>query len=430
MLGDAAVHGITRTQKWARAPLAVQGGQRAAEGLAAGAEPFPDLCRKILLFAGSDAAVLACFKPMLAVLRECARELVVVARASGRLRELEALGVRTIDLNDYRPSGGTLDQAGSVWRLARIIEAEDPDVVHLAGSRPIVLGGLALKLRAARHVVIHVTGRGPLGAVSGRLSRMARGAALRLVASMLRQPSCSLLVENPRDLVRLRSEGVDAGARFAVLGGMGVDPHAFTALPPPANEVPAAAFVGRMTSGNGVDLLMQACDRVAGRGLPLKLELCGGMSAADGDALDKQVLGAWCARGGGQWHRQVPDAREVWRRIDICVLPARHGGGMPTALLEAAACARPLLVTDVPGAGDFVRNGIEGLVVPADDAAALADGLQLLARDPELRERLGEAARLRLLQGYTHVHLRETLRGAYQSLLGSQMALRPAGPRL
>jgi len=95
---------------------------------------------------------------------------------------------------------------------------------------------------------------------------------------------------------------------------------------------------------------------------------------------------------------------------------------MPRALLEAAACARPLLVTDVPGARDFVRNGVEGLIVPPGDPAALADALRHLARDPDLRERMGEAARLRLLHGYTDTHLREALRAAYRSLLGRKGA--------
>ena len=93
---------------------------------------------------------------------------------------------------------------------------------------------------------------------------------------------------------------------------------------------------------------------------------------------------------------------------------------MPRALLEAAACARPLLVTDVSGPRDFVRDGVEGLVVPPGDPAALADALQHLARDADLRERMGEAARLRLLHGYTHTHLREAVRAAYQSLLGKK----------
>jgi glycosyltransferase involved in cell wall biosynthesis len=115
--------------------------------------------------------------------------------------------------------------------------------------------------------------------------------------------------------------------------------------------------------------------------------------------------------------------REVWRRADIFVLPARGGEGLPRALLEAAACARPLVVTNVPGCRHFVRDGVEGFVVPPDDPVALADALQGLARDADLRKRMGEAARLRLLHGFTEAHVKQSLLAAYQSLLGTNRGL-------
>ena len=331
----------TRAQTWAQAPVTGKNQQDSADRSTAVGEAFPDLCRKILLFVASDAAVVSRFRPMIEVLKECAREVVVVTASSGRLGEIEALGVRTIDFNDSPSSDNAADKAVAVWKLARIVEAESPDVVHLVGMRPIVLGALAYRLNAAGHAMVHVTGPGPFGIAEGRLSRIMRRAALRLVGSMLRDPSCYLLVENPSDLALLRAEGVEPGPRFAILGGAGVDPQAFPALTPPANATPAAAFVGRMTRLNGVDVLVQACDRVAGRGLPLTLELYGESESDGADAIDASMLQAWCARGGGHWHGRAADVREVWRRAAICVLPARHGGGMPRALLEAAACGTP-----------------------------------------------------------------------------------------
>ena len=96
---------------------------------------------------------------------------------------------------------------------------------------------------------------------------------VRLAASMLRNPASYLLVETPSDLAQLRADGVDPGPRFAILGGAGIDPQEFAALPPAGNATPVVAFVGSMTKGNGVDVLMQACDRVAGRGTALAVEL-------------------------------------------------------------------------------------------------------------------------------------------------------------
>ena len=393
--------------------------QPAAEGPRAGADPFTELCRKVVLCITEDWFTLSHFKPLIAVLREVAHAVVVITNSSGRLGEIEALGVRVVDFDFHRSSSNPGRQAASAWALARIMEAENPDVVHLVAMKPVVLGGLALKLIPARHVVVHMTGLGLLGFADGRLLRLYRAGALRLMASVLKKPSSYLLVENPDDLALLRANGVEPGPRFAILGGAGVDPEAFPAMPPPLNAVPVAAYVGRMIRPKGVDVLMQACDRLTRRGVSLRLELYGDTDRQNPEAISGETLAAWCAKHNARWLGHVADIGAVWRRADIFVLPARNREGMPRALLEAAASARPLVVTDVPGCRHFVRDGVEGLVVPPENAETLAAALERLARDPELRRRMGEAARLRLLHGFTEAHVKQSLRASYASLLAN-----------
>jgi glycosyltransferase involved in cell wall biosynthesis len=77
------------------------------------------------------------------------------------------------------------------------------------------------------------------------------------------------------------------------------------------------------------------------------------------------------------------------------------------------------VVTNGPGGRHFVRDGVVGFVVPPEDADALARALERLARDPDLRRRMGEAARLRLLHGFTEDHVKQSLRAAYASMLSS-----------
>ena len=152
-----------------------------------GTEPFSELCRKVVLCITEDWFVLSHFRPLISVLREIAHAVVVVTRSSGRLAEIEALGARVIDFDFHRASTNPLLEAQSAWALARILEAEDADVVHLIAMKPVVLGGVALKLVPKTHVVMHMTGLGLLGFGTGRLLRLYRSAALRLMASTLRK---------------------------------------------------------------------------------------------------------------------------------------------------------------------------------------------------------------------------------------------------
>src|SRR5215831_6045764 len=260
--------------------------QTTAEAVQLGSEPFSELCRKVVLCITEDWFALSHFRPLIAVLREVARSVVVVTHSSGRLGEIEALGARVIDFDFRRASSHPLREAQSAWALARVLEAEDPDVVHL----------VAMKLVPAAHVVVHMTGLGLLAFGRGLLLRLYRTAALRLMASMLRKPSSFLLVENPDDLALLRTGGVDPGPRCAILGGAGVDSEAFPPLPQPRNEVAIAAFVGRMIRPKGIDVLVAALDRLRRRRVPMRLELYGDTDADNPEAVAAEELMSWCAK--------------------------------------------------------------------------------------------------------------------------------------
>src|SRR5215467_750924 len=108
--------------------------QATAEDVGLGAEPFSELCRKVVLCITEDWFALSHFRPLIEVLREVARSVVVVTRSSGRLGEIEALGARVIDFDFRRASSHPLREAQSAWALARVLEAEDPDVVHLVAN--------------------------------------------------------------------------------------------------------------------------------------------------------------------------------------------------------------------------------------------------------------------------------------------------------
>jgi glycosyltransferase involved in cell wall biosynthesis len=130
-------------------------------------------------------------------------------------------------------------------------------------------------------------------------------------------------------------------------------------------------------------------------------------------------LARWSLHPGIRCTGWPADTREIWRRAEICVWTGSARQGLPRALIEAAACGRALIVSDAAGGRVFVRDEVEGLIVPLGDASALGAALERLARDPSLRQRMGTAARLRVLQGFTEAHVKEVLRGAYLTVLGN-----------
>jgi hypothetical protein len=405
--------------------------------------PADALVGKVVVLAGDDRETTAHCRVLLEVLRGSqkpdqkpdqkaglARELVLAigpdAGINGLDAALDAPDVGLVDIDGGAPWSNPLAKSAEAWKVARMIEAERPDVLHAVGLKPAALAALALQLVPAPAVLVHLPDLGALEPrADGQASGMAwpyRKVAARLLAALLRKPGTFLLVGCNDDLGILREQGIDPGPRFAVMGGSGIDPEVYPMLPPAPGEMPVAACVVGAGDAAAVQALLQAFERLWARGLRLQLELHGGLEG--GSSLSPEWTAEWArwslhpgVRCTSVW---PADTREVWRRAEICVWPSPARQGLPRPLLEAAACGRALLAVDSPGATRaFVRHEVEGLVFASGDAAALGAALERLARDASLRQRLGAAARLRVLQGFTEAHVQETLRGAYLSLARS-----------
>ena len=389
-------------------------GQRASTGPDLGFPPLAKLARKIVFLADADVFSFSDCRAPFAVAGAIAREIVAVTGSPARVAELGLKALRTIDFDCSATLRNPAIDGLTAWRLARILEAENADAIHALGVKSAVLGALALKLVNEHRVMVHLPDLGWLE--PNLLPSLYLPSPPKLLSSLLGKPSSFLLVESPQDLNFLRTLGVNAGPRSVVLGGAGIDPDVYPVLPPSHSDMPIATFIGRTAKSSGLDILMRAFDRVWSRGVHLQLELLWRPPLSDGDAFASDEITQWRLHPGVRNADGNKDVREIWRHAEICVLPAMTRQGLPYALLEAAACGRALVVTECAGGGSFVRHEIEGLVVPRGDIAALADAMARLARDTQLRTRLGEAARLRVLHGFTRNHVEGAMRAAYASL--------------
>jgi len=99
------------------------------------------------------------------------------------------------------------------------------------------------------------------------------------------------------------------------------------------------------------------------------------------------------------------------------VLPSRREG-LPLSLLEAAACGRPIVATDVPGCRAIAREGINALLVPRDDAPALAAAIARFAADPDMRARFGAASRQMVEREFSAARIGREIVALYDRLLG------------
>lgn len=379
--------------------------------LAGSARPWT----KILVVITEDWFALSHFVPLLAELKVLADRVVVAARPSGRLEEIGALGVEVRPFDMQRGSL-SLSRIRRVREdLARLIEAERPDAIHAIAVQPMVMASLALARSGYRPaaVILHLTGRGYLAYARSPLAHLLRAFAHAALRRCVRRCNAWVVGENADDVAEMIVARVANPKRTAIVPGAGVDPARYPRLPEPGNAVPRIAYVGRMLRSKGVHVLVEAHRLLRKRGVAAELALFGDADLGNREAIPRQELARWNAQPGVTWYGRIADVVAVWRHSDIAVVPSLGGDGMPRAMLEAAACGRPLVVSDVPGCRQFVRPGMEGLVVPPGDAHALAGALAVMASDARVRLQAGAAARRRLVTEYTEAAVRARTSALY-----------------
>ncbi len=126
--------------------------------------------------------------------------------------------------------------------------------------------------------------------------------------------------------------------------------------------------------------------------MAVRVLIAGDADPANPTSIPPEEIETWRAQPGLEFLGHVADIRQVWAQAHIAVLPSRREG-LPKSLLEAAACGRPIVATDVPGCREIARPGVNALLVPRDDAPTLAAAIERLASDPDLRARFGSAGR-------------------------------------
>ena len=158
-------------------------------------------------------------------------------------------------------------------------------------------------------------------------------------------------------------------------------------------------FVGRASPQKGLEYLVAALAQL--RALRWHLDLVGDLTVEAGytDALRQQIAAAGLAdrialRGLVADRQRLAEA---YLAADVFVLPSLEEG-TPLVLAEAMGCGLPVVASRVGGTPEVVRDGEEGLLVPARDVAALAQALSRLIEDGELRERMGRRALARARQ--------------------------------
>ncbi|MCB9990775.1 MAG: glycosyltransferase family 4 protein [Rhodospirillales bacterium] len=334
-------------------------------------------------------------RPMIRAAQQAGFDVSVITRVDQHRAAIEALGVRVIDFSFERRSLNPFKALAQIARLTKIYKRERPVLVHHIAMKPILFGAVAA-WRAKVPVVVNAFAG--LGYVFNARTLLAKAVRLGLrlpFLFLLRRPNSFLLMQNKDDLETLRRSGFVAEDRATIIRGSGVDLAAYPVVDmPPPDAGMIAVYAGRMIGIKGLPTLQQAFALLAKDKVPVSLWLYGQPDPENPGSWTSETLYSWGAQSDNVSYRgRSGDMAGVWAEAHIAVQASYGGEGVPKSLLEAAACGRAIVATDVPGCREVVRDGENGFLVPPYDAAALAAAIRKLANDPALCARMGKAGR-------------------------------------
>lgn len=346
---------------------------------------------KVIYFIAEDWSFYSHFLARAVAARDAGFDVVVVARENSLGQKIRDHGLKFIPFPISRRGVNPFRELLTVLRLISIYRLERPALVHHIALKPIMYGSLAALFSGRPKIVNAPIGLGFVFSSSSLKAKMLRPLA-RLGLKVLLNPRGSRVVfENSDDLGSFVSTGMVRASDAVLIRGAGVDTDLFAFVPEPEGT-PVVILTARMLWDKGVGDYVEAARLLRSRGCPARFLLAGNPDEENPAAISLQILKGWQKEGVIEWLEHREDIPMLLAQSHIVCLPS-YREGLPKSLLEGLATGRPIVATDVPGCRETVHDGLNGYLVPAKDAVALANALEKLIRDKALREAMGAESR-------------------------------------
>jgi glycosyltransferase involved in cell wall biosynthesis len=315
----------------------------------------------------------------------------------------------------------------SIVQLTQLMQRNHYDLVHVHTPIAAVLGRIAAKLAGVNCIVYTAHGfpfHDQLSPLQYRIYFMIEQVCARFTDLILTQ--------NREDWMTAKNQGLCPPARVQYLGN-GVDIERFNrsrlnpldqkalraSLGIPETAELLVGIVGRLTRQKGSQYLIEAIAKLRPKFPNLHVLVIGSQLTTDREPLQDELV------------RQIQhlnvvdhvtftgfrdDIPELLGLIDIFTLPTFFGEGLPRSILEAMAMRLPVVTTDIRGCREAVIHGKTGLVIPPKDSDKLADALEMLLADSDVRQAYGKASRQRVESDYDERLVFQRLTDAYEKL--------------
>jgi glycosyltransferase involved in cell wall biosynthesis len=369
---------------------------------------------KVLFFANTDWYLYNFRRDLAQALRDQGNEVILLSPAGEYAARLQELGFRWIDFPLSRRGMNPLEELRSLARLVRLYRREDPDLVQHFTIKCVLYGTLAARRAGIRAVVNSITGLGYVFLPGRPLKKVLRFFVRIWYRTVLR--GSQVIFENEDDRQAFLQFGFIRPSDGHLIPGVGVDTRRFTPAPFPSGQ-PVVLLAARLLWDKGIGEFVEAARLLRRADVPARFALAGRTDPGNPASIPEAQINAWADEGLVEWWGWIEDMPATLAKASIVCLPSYYREGLPTVLMEASACGRPVVTTDWPGCRDAVQDGISGFLVRERDAASLSDALRKLIVTPGLCSEMGAAGRHLAEEMFSSEKVLAQITAVYQAAL-------------
>jgi len=345
---------------------------------------------KVALFANTEWYLFNFRLPLAKALVKAGHEVVLISPPGPYGEKLAAAGFRWIAFPLNRAGTNPFGELGTLLRLISLYRKERFDLVHHFTIKCVIYGGIAARLSSAMSVAA-ITGLGHVFTTYSLKNRLLGHVLRPLYRSALGQ--ARVIFQNPDDMSTFLALGLVAEHQCHLIRGSGVNTQRFAPLEiTKQNEPGYVLFVGRLLREKGIFEFIDAARMLAQRLPQTRFVVAGTGYDGNPSSVSPAQLLQWQSIPNVTFLGHVDDMLPLYHGAAMAVLPS-YREGTPRSLLEAAACALPLIAADASGSREVCRQAEIGLLVPLRDSNALAEAIFKLAQDSKLRAAYGRSAR-------------------------------------
>ncbi len=346
---------------------------------------------KIILFANTDWNFYNYRLSLAKELQSQGHDLVLVSPDGSYVSELEKAGFCWKEFSLSRHGVNPFTELITIYRLVKLFLREKPDLIHNFTIKCVLYGSMAAHIAGIKSIVNSVTGRGLLFSSRNILAILGRPLIKLLYRLSLK--NTRVIFQNQTDLDYFIKNHLVLSTQCYLIPGSGVDLDVFKPAPFPKGK-PLIVLPARMLWEKGILEFVEAAEIVRKAGFSGRFALIGEPDPGNPNSIPLQKLNEWNKKGVVEWWGWQDDMVGVYQSASVVCLPSSYGEGLAKCLIEAAACGRPLVASDIPGCREVVIDGLNGLLVPPHDSQKLASAIITLLVDAQKKIAMGLESRI------------------------------------